>query len=105
MKMKMMNKFTFKFVYKHGTSIESGKLTADCRRVNIMVGKKTRTCPLCKKEGIKYLCSHLRYKHKMMTAEARAPYLKFSRTTIVKNGRTLLPSTIKDDVLNDFYEK
>ena len=70
-----------------------------------MAGRKTRTCPLCKKEGIKYLSAHLRYKHKMMTAEARAPYLKFTRTTTVKNGRTVLPSTIEDDVLNDFYEK
>ena len=70
-----------------------------------MVGKKTRTCPLCKKEGIKYLSSHLRYKHKMMTAEARAPYLKFTRTTTVKNGHTVLPSTVEDDVLVEFYEK
>ena len=41
----------------------------------------------------------------MMTAEARAPYLKFTRTTTVKNGHTVLPSTVEDDVLVEFYEK
>ena len=51
--------------------------------------KKARTCPLCKKEGIIWLSSHLRYKHKM-SAEERAPHLKSARDTAVKNGYTVL---------------
>ena len=70
-----------------------------------MAGRKTRTCSLCKKEGIKYLSSHLRYKHKMMSAETRAPYLKASRNTTIKNVYTVLNSTVEDGVLAEFYEK
>ena len=70
-----------------------------------MAGKQTRTCPLCKKEGIKYLSAHLRYKHKMMSAETRAPYLKASRNTTIKNVYTVLNSTVEDGVLAEFYEK
>ena len=70
-----------------------------------MAGKQTRTCPLCKKEGIKYLSAHLRYKHKMMSAETRAPYLKASRKTTIKNVCTVLNSTVEDGVLAEFYEK
>ena len=70
-----------------------------------MAGKQTRTCPLCKKEGIKYLSAHLRYKHKMMSAETRAPYLKASRNTTIKNVYTVLNSTAEDGVLAEFYEK
>ena len=70
-----------------------------------MAGRKTRTCSLCKKEVIKYLSSHLRYKHKMMSAETRAPYLKASRNTTIKNVYTVLNSTVEDGVLAEFYEK
>ena len=70
-----------------------------------MAGRKTRTCSLCKKEGIKYLSSHLRYKHKMMSAETRAPYLKASRNTTIKNVYSVLNSTVEDGVLAEFYEK
>ena len=66
--------------------------------------KKTRTCPLCKKEGIIWLSSHLRNIHKM-SAEERAPHLKSARDTAVKNGYTVLNSAVKSDALTEFYEK
>ena len=40
--------------------------------------KKARVCPICKKKDLKYLSDHLRNKHKKMTPEDRAPYLKES---------------------------
>ena len=42
--------------------------------------KRTRTCPLCAKEGIKHLSDHLKGKHKMTSAKERAPHLKRSLT-------------------------
>ena len=39
---------------------------------------KTRTCPLCAKEGIKHLGEHLKNKHKLTTAKERAPHIKRS---------------------------
>ena len=40
--------------------------------------KKARVCLICKKKDLKYLSDHLRNKHKLMTPEERAPYLKES---------------------------
>ena len=41
----------------------------------------------------------------MMSAETRAPYLKASRNTTIKNVYTVLNSTVEDGVLAEFYEK
>ena len=43
-----------------------------------MAEKKARVCPICEKKDIKYLSAHLRNKHKLVTPEKRAPYLKKS---------------------------
>ena len=70
-----------------------------------MAERKTRTCPLCKKEGLKYLSAHLRDTHKMKSAKERAPYLKNAKDVGVKHKDTVLSSMFDDDSLIRFEEQ
>ena len=70
-----------------------------------MAVRKTRTCSLCKKEGLKYLSAHLRDTHKMKSAKERAPYLKNAKDVGVKHKDTVLSSMFDDDSLIRFEEQ
>ena len=70
-----------------------------------MAERKTRTCPLCKKEGLKYLSAHLRDSHKMKSAKERVPYLKNAKDIGVEHKDTMLSSMVDDDSLIQFEEQ
>ena len=63
-----------------------------------------KACPLCEKE-FNWLSSHLKHKHNLMSAEERAPHLRFSKDAAMKRGDTVLNSVVDDDTLTQFEEQ